>query len=210
MLVLWVAFFLSLVPSSSRTLHSDDSLFWQEFYTRDGPSLTWPPSPQKPGLNPQTIIFFNFHPLIFTPAFPTAPFRAPRSQPDLLGFWYKNKRSLAPGSACFHNCSAKRQERPVNAAPSTTGRLRQKGSLRGVSVRRSIPLQSPQALRFNPDGLTEPIDCCCSKMGLCSGCTPSLTCFHLSGAFLFSHHPGRGVLSVHAPFREHPASYSST
>lgn len=41
LLVLWVAFFSTPVPSNSRALHSHDSLFWQEFHTPDGPSITW-------------------------------------------------------------------------------------------------------------------------------------------------------------------------
>lgn len=41
LLVLWVGFFPSPVPSNSQALHSHDSLFWQEFHTPDGVSIIW-------------------------------------------------------------------------------------------------------------------------------------------------------------------------
>lgn len=104
LLVLWVAFFSSPVPSNSRALHSHDSLFWQESTLQTDQVLLDSRPPPLNVLSPAsetwlkswTIIFLNFHPLIFTLASPLPPpslsvsARASR-------FWSK-KRSEIPGA----------------------------------------------------------------------------------------------------------------
>lgn len=107
--VLWVAF----CPSDSRALHSHDSLFWQEFHTPDGTSITWLQTPPPPlnapslasetPLKPRTIIFLSFHPPHLRSRLPTAPSEPlDRSQPELLGFGQKSTaRSRGAGVRVF-------------------------------------------------------------------------------------------------------------
>lgn len=132
---------LPFVPPKRPALHSHDSLFWQEFHTPDGTSITWlQTSPLKcaePCLrNPIKASDNNLpqfpNPLLRLP--PSIFARAPsepldRSQPELLAFG-QEASFLAPGCVCFHNCLAEQSEQPVRSALSTTERSRQKGSLK--------------------------------------------------------------------------------